>query len=361
MTQEYTNFREKEMSDGTYLVAEPTQPNGEQLRIEVGWFDIEPGEKGKWEDIVGTIVRNDLRKELQLQQGGKGTIECERAIENIMDADPEDGQPIESREQAAAIIDYFIEEGALTVDENNSNEIVVLHDPMTLNDEDATIEGDRSYQILSWAAAVDACISYMEETLDTFEQARERLNNRLEDKKQADDSKAEKKAVEKAQELKNLGPGSEVPDPSELSDSERQRYETLKEDYAYFKKLYEVEQKKLGTAEEGIEKLARNIDRLEAAKGTYGEKVEEIRTWALQRQIFPEDAIGIADNMAETITVLSGIESHQEMADSMDVDELNDDIGNFLGESSEVAGAVSQGIEDVDEADIEEPQDIQME
>lgn len=357
MTRKYENFREKEMSDGIYLVADPVQPNEEPLRIDVGWFDIEPGEKGQWEEIVGTVVKNDLREELQLQEEGEGTIDRTQAIENILDADPDGSQPIESRDQAAAIIDYFIEEGALT--ERSNGEIVVLHDPTTLSDEDAVVDGDPKYQILSWAAAIDACIDYMDETLESFESARDRLDNRLDDVEESEVSDAERKALQKGQELKNLGPGSDVPDPDELSPEQRKRYETLKEDYAYYKKLHEVEKEKLGTAEQGIEKLGRNIDRLEAARNTYQSKVKEIRTWALEKEIFPEDAIDIADNMAETITALSGIESHKEYADSMDADDLTEDINSMLGESEAVLETVDDSV-DVD-VTPEESQDIQIE
>lgn len=44
---------------------------------------------------------------------------------------------------------------------------------------------------------------------------------------------------ETGEKLKALG-GGEVPDPAELDDEDRARYEELKADFAYYKSLYEA-------------------------------------------------------------------------------------------------------------------------
>ena len=348
MSKRYENFREKEMSDGPYLVADPVRPTDEPLRIEIGWFDVEPGEQGEWEAIVGAIVRNDLQEELQLQQDGRGTIERERAIENLVEADTPGDVPLEDTDKAAAIIDYFIEQGAFIAE---NNELVVLHDPNTLADEDVDLDGNREFQILNWAAAIDACIGYMDDTLSSFEAAKERIKQHLDDVDRDDISRAAKRKREKLQELQNLGPGSTIPDPNEMSGPEQTRFQKLKEDVAYYQTMEEVSETELGAVEESINELARNIERLEVAKEEYERKISDIRTWGLKEQVFPEDAIDIADNMAETITALSGVESHQERAEDLDVTDLREMANEDLSQASEVADQVSKTVDSAERDD----------
>lgn len=345
MTRQYDNFQQKEMSDGTYLVADPVQPNDEPLRMEGGWFDVEPGESGDWEEIVGAIVRNDLQQELQLQQDGRGTIERNRAIQNLIDSEFEQSETIDSEAKAAAVVDYFIEKGALS---HENNDLVVLHNPNKLADDSVDTDGKREFQILSWAAAIDACIDYMDETLQTFEEAKDRIKDRLDSVEHDDVSKATKLKKEKLQELQNLGSGSGIPDPKELSERERKRFQDLKADIAYYDTMEEVGETELGAAQEAINELSRNIEKVKAAKEQYENKVNDIRTWGVERQIFPEGAIDIADNMAKTITALSGVEDHEKRAEELDVTDLRDMAEDVSEAGEEVADQVSESTGDED-------------
>jgi hypothetical protein len=353
MQRKYENFDERKMDDGTYLVGEPVEPHEEPIRIDTGWFEGEVGEKRDWEYIVGEVVASDLQEDLQLQEGGEGTISRDRAIENILNAQFDSDKAIANRDQAAAIVDYFLEEGALTA--KDGDEIVVLHDPTELTEESSRFDSqEREYHVLSWAAAIDTCIDYMQETLDTFEEARERLQNETDDVKESDVSEVEKKVARVGQELKNLGPGAGVPDPDELSSGQQERYETLKEDFAYFKSLYEVKQEQLVTAEKGIGKLKRNIDRLEGAKDVYETKVGEMRKAALRHQVFPSEDIEVAQNMAGLITSLSDVESPDEMVKNLgDAEELDSAVDDVLNETGQVIDDVEEGLDESDQADID--------
>ncbi|WP_267161224.1 hypothetical protein [Halovenus salina] len=352
MQQKYENFDEREMGDGTYLVGDPVEPHEEPIRIDTGWFDGEPGEKRDWEYIVGEIVASDLQEGLQLQEGGEGTIYRDQAVENILDADFDSDKSIVNRDQATAIVDYFLEEGALTA---TDGELVVLHDPTELTGESSRFDSqEREYHVLSWAAAIDTCIDYMQDTLDTFEEARERLKEETSDVKESDVSEVEKEVARVGQELKNLGPGAQVPDPSELSADQKERYETLKEDFAYYKSLYEVKQEQLVTAEKGIEKLRRNIKRLRGAKDVYESKVGEMRKAALQQQVFPSEDIDVAQNMAGLITSLSDVEDPREMAENLgDAEELNDSVDDMMESIGEVTASVEEGLDSDEQAEIE--------
>lgn len=353
MQRKYENFDEREMDDGMYLVGESVEPHEEPIRIDTGWFEGEVGEKRDWEYIVGEVVASDLQEDLQIQEGGEGTIGRDRAIKNILNADLDSNKSIANRDQAAAIVDYFLEEGALT--EKSNGEIVVLHDPTELTDESSQFDSqEREYHVLSWAAAIDTCIDYMQDTLDTFEEARERLKEETDDVKQSDVSEVEKEVARVGQELKNLGPGASVPDPDELSAGQQERYETLKEDFAYYKSLYDVKQDQLVTAEQGIEQLRRNIKRLRAAKEVYEDKVGEMRKAALKEQVFPSEDIDVAQNMAGLITSLSNVEDPREMAENLgDAEELNDAVDDTLESVGEFVDDVEQGLDEDEREEIE--------
>lgn len=356
MQNKYENFTRSEMDGKEYLVADPVEPGDEKIRIDTGWFDGEIGEKADWEYIVGEIVASDLQEDMELENGGEGTISRNQAIENVLNADLDSDKSIANKDQAAAIVDYFLEEGALT--EDSGNELVVLHDPTELTDEDSRFESsEREYHVLSWAAAIDTCIDYMQDTLDTFEQARERLEEETEDVEQNDVSEVEKQVARTAQELKNMGPGTGVPEKSELPADKRDEYETLKEDFAYHKSLYEVKKEQLVTAEKGIEQLRRNIERLRSAKDVYESKVGEMRKAALKEQVFPSEDIDVAQNMAGLITSLSNAEDPTEKIDSWDgAEDLNNAVDETLEEVGGTIGAVGEGLdeEELDDEEIEE-------
>lgn len=361
MQRKYQNFEKQEMDAGTYLVGEPVEPHEEPIRIDTGWFDGEAGEKRDWEYIVGEVVASDLQEDLQLQEGGKGTISRHRAIENTLNAELDSDKSVANEDQAAAIVDYFLEEGALTAE--NSDEIVVLHDPTELTEDSSQFDNkEREYHVLSWAATIDTCIDYMQETLDTFEEARERLQNETDDVEQSDVSEVEKKVTRVGQELKNLGPGAGVPDPDELSTQKQERYETLKEDFAYFKSLYDVKQEQLVTAEKGISKLRRNIDRLEAAKDVYETKVGEMRKAALRHQVFPSEDIEVAQNMAGLITSLSSVENPDQMVQDLgDAEELDDAVDDVLDKTGQVIADVEEGLDKSEQGDSDDETEIELE
>ncbi|MHC3378855.1 hypothetical protein [Haloarcula sp. H-GB5] len=343
MTQIYTEFSEpREMSDGEYIIARSQKQNFDDVRIETGWFDAEPGEKGKWETVVGAIIQNDLMGEMNLQEG-KGSISRDKAVKNLTKRTSGGESFAENEEIAHALLDYFdAEEGAITIDDGD---VILLSDPNALADEEADINGSAEYRILSWAAAIDACIDRMDGTLSEFEQAKERLQDRTSEVKN-EPSEAERLMKERGQELRTLGSGSGIPDPADLDESDRGRYEQLKEDFVYYKKLHEVEQENLGAVEQGINQLVRNIDRLEAAKGTYEEKLDQVRRWALSKQVFPDDAIDLANNMADMITALSNTSSVSEEVDQMDSEDLKDAVSDALNSTDTMTEVANETVDD---------------
>jgi len=352
MPPKYNDFEQREMSDGEYWIAKSNKKNFDDIRLETGWFDAEPGEKGKWEKVVGAIIQNDLTGEMQLEKG-EGSISREEAVANLSDSTNGDSFA-ENEAHAHALLDFFaIKEKAITLEDGN---VVILTDPNELADEDSDTTGNTKYRILSWAAAIDACIDRMEETLTEFEEAKDRLQGRTNEVKQ-ETSEAERKKQERAQELQALGPGSGIPNPDELSSEKRQRYEDLKEDFIYYKKLHEVEADNIGAVENGIDQLVRNIDRLEAAQETYDNKLSQVREWALSKQVFPEEAMDLAMNMGDMITAMSNTSSVSEAVDNMDHEELEGEVTDALDSAEDIAEAANKT---VDEEELSESSDTMM-
>lgn len=353
MSQKYNEFERREMSDGEYWIAKSNKREFDDIRLETGWFDAEPGEKGKWEKVVGAIIQNDLTGEMQLEEG-EGSISRGEAAANLTAGSSSGEAFAENEAHANALLDFFaVEEEAITMDDGD---VVILTDPNELTDDESDTTGNSKYRILSWAAAIDACIDRMDETLTEFEEAKDRLQGRTSEVK-SETSEAEQKKKERAQELQALGPGTGIPDPAELDEAKRQRYNELKEDFVYYKKLHEVEADNIGAVEQGIDELVRNIDRLEAAEETYETKLKQVREWALSKQVFPDEAMDLAMNMGDMITAMSSTSTVSETVDDMDHSDLEGEVSDVLNSAEGVAEATEQT---VDEEELEQSSDTMI-
>lgn len=329
MTKSYTDFEPLEQGD--LVRAESTNPDRETVRIEADWFENEPGEPGRWEEVVGTIIRNDLLGDMNLDEG-QGSIDRRKAIENLLESGL-----VTVEDQAHAMLDYFEDQGAVVYEGGNVN---LLTDPEELQDEDAEFgEEGRRFRMLSWAAAMDACIELMEQKLSDFEEAKERLRDNT-DRVRSELSQAEETLNERLRELRALGSGSGVPSPEQLDGSDRARFSQLKEDIEYYKTLVEVEEKTILEVDGQVDQLAGEIERLEAVKGTFDRKVDEVRRKALHYELFPEEALGMATNFSDLVASMSDVSTVDET--EMDVDELEDLATEQLGDISDVADAVDE-------------------
>lgn len=324
------------MGDGTYVVAEPANQTDDRVRLKTDWFDRETEEEGKWESVVSDIIQSDLAGDMNLEDG-RGTLSRQQAVENLLATD---GQTeVESEAKAQALIDFFATEGALELD---GNEVVLLKNPESL---------DSSEMILNWAAAMGACITKIDETLDKFEESRDRLQTQMEQIDPTDTNRAEELMKEKSQELMSLGGGSGFPDRTDLSTEKQARYDKLKEEFVYYKKLSEAGDTPISQAEEAINRLASNIERLEATREIYVDKQTEVRTWALEREIFPEEAVDIAMNMGELATALTGVGSVKEATEEMDDEQLKEEAMAALGDSQDIVETAEESVGEEEFAD----------
>jgi hypothetical protein len=327
MSKTYTRFDAQD----DVIVAESDDPDHETIRIESNWFENEPGEKGRWEEVVGAVIRNDLLGEMNLGEG-EGSIGRETAIENLLDSDL-----VAIEDQAHAMLDYFEREGAVVYE---NGRVRLLTDPEQLQEEDADFgKNGRRFRMLSWAAAMDACIGRMESKLTEFEEARDRLRENT-DRVVNEKSQAEDTLNERLHELRALGPGNDIPSPEQLDGEERVEFGQLKEDIEYYSTLVEVEQTTIMEVDGQVDQLAGEIERLRAAKGTFDRKVAEVRQRALHYELFPEEALGMAKNFSDLVASMSGVSAVEET--DLDVDELQDLAEQQIGSVGDVTDAIDE-------------------
>lgn len=335
MPRKYRNFTRTEMQDGTYVVADPVNQTDEAVRLEAGWFDTEDDIEGEWEEPIGAIIRSDLTGGMELSEG-TGTLARQKAVENLAEAE-NDGEPVVANEaEAEALLDYFAENDVIELD---GNDVVLLKDPNEVSGE----------MVLNWAAAMSACVDKIDETMDRFERAKDKLQKHMENV-DADPQRTEELMKEKAQELMALGEGSGFPDRSDLSEEERQKYDVLREDFVYYKKLNEAGQQNVSTAQQGVDQIANIIDKLEGAREILDQKQGQIRTRALRERVFPESEVDIAMNMGELVTSLAGVGSIEEEAEDMSEEDLESEVTELLSDTQNVESAVDDMVgEELDE------------
>lgn len=325
--KEYTEFGRKETNGEEFYLATPATQDREPIRIESDWFDHEPGEPGKWELAVGEIIKADLLGELELSEEA-GKIDRATAARNLQEA-----PFVQIEDQAHAILDFFDEQGALEIE---GDSVKLLTTPEDLADEDAVGKEARRYRMLNWAAAMNACIDQMEQTLQDFEDAKERLEDNSKDLWN-EVSAAEENLTEAVQELKTIGPGAGFAELSEVDPENRDRYRELKDDVAFYNSLVDIEDETLVEIDNNINDLASEIDRLDAVQETFERKVTDIRKKALRYEIFPEEEMGMATNLRDIAAALTNVET--ETGEDLGVDELED-----------IAATVSESAKDVEDA-----------
>ena len=330
-------------SDGTeYVIANPVNQTADPVHLKASWIEGDDIE-GEWERAVRAIIKTDLLGSMELKEGN-GRIDRRQAIETLAAADDEDGAIVTSRQQAEALLEFLADEDII---ELQGGQVVMLRNP---SDSPEAVSGR---MILNWAAAIDACVEKISETIDRVDSAKEKLETRMDDVPQ-DSGKIDEHLRETAQELKSLGSGAGVPqDPSALSADERERFQQLKRKLIFHKKMKTADGVNLAKkVESGADQLADNIEMLESAKATLSTKREEVRTQALKKQTFPDEAMNIVDNMGELTTQLAGVGGiEEEIENTPDhgvasmVDDVLGDIENVGETAQKTAG---DEVEDTD-------------
>ncbi|MGQ3413019.1 hypothetical protein ACT4ML_12245 [Natrinema sp. LN54] len=343
MPQKY-EFERIESDGREFVIADPVNQTDDPVRLDARWIEGDDIE-GEWERAIRAIIKTDLLGSMELKEGN-GRIDRRRAIETLASASDEEGDIVTSEQQAEALLEFLAHEDILDL---QGGQVVMLRNP---SDNPEEINGR---MILNWAAAIDACVEKISETIDRVDGAKEKLENRMADIDQSS-GKIDEHLEETAQELKSLGTGAGVPkDPSTLPEEERERFKQLKRKLIYHKKMKEADQENLAEkVESGADRLADNIEMLESAKTTLGNKREQVRTQALKKQTFPDEAMNIVDNMGELTTQLAGVGGFEEELENTadhELDSMADDILSDIGSLGETAQQTAG--EEVEETDPE--------
>jgi len=320
MAQKY-EFEQIESDGQQYVIANPVNQTAEPVRLSAHW--IEGGDvEGEWERAVRAVIKNDLLGSMELKEGN-GRIDRRQAIETLAEASDDEGDIVTSEQQAEALLEYFASEDIIELE---GGQLVMLRNP---NDTD-NVNGK---MILNWSAAIDACVEQITETIDRIENAKEKLENRIDDVDQ-DSAQINENLRETAQELKSLGDGQDVPqDPSQLSEEERNRFQQLKRKLIYHKKMKEVEDKNPAeTVKQGASHLGDKIAMLKDARTVLANKREQFRTIAMEKQILPDDAMNIVNNMGELATQLVGVKGIDETVENTDDAELASIVDDIAGD-----------------------------
>lgn len=342
MTQKY-EFERIESDGQEYVIANPVNQTADPVRLNASWIEGDDIE-GEWERAVRAIIKTDLLGSMELKEGN-GRIDRRQAIETLAAASDNDGDIVTSEQQAEALLEFLADEGILDL---QSGQVVMLRNP---SDNPQDVNGR---MILNWAAAIDACVEKISETIDRVDSAKEKLENRMADVKQ-DSGNIDEHLGETAQELKSLGDGPGVPqDPSKLSAEERKRFQQLKRKLVFHKKMKKADDVNLAEkVESGADRLADNIEMLESAKTTLDNKREQVRTQALKKQTFPDEAMNIVDNMGELTTQLAGVGGIEEEIENTSDEEVASLVDDVLGDLENVGETAQKTAGDEVETDSE--------
>lgn len=345
MTRKYTNFTEKEMADGTYVVAEPRHAGGERVRLEAGWFDGDEEDEAEFERVVSTMVKQTLTSDGTSITDGDGALSRSDAKQALLESDGD--EEIGSEARAEALIDYFAEEGVFDLEDG---QLHVLEDMDTI--EQRQDSETKKKRILNWAAALDAGIQKIEDTKESFEQSREKLESYLKKVDTSSDYGYDERKQEIGRELMQLGDGEGFPDRSDLSAEEKTRYDTLKRQWVQAKKMAEVGSSKVEQVERAVEQMVDRIGELERAQGVYDSQQSQMRLLAFhEEQRISGMNEELARELVDMTTLLGGSATVEEDVADMDEDDFEDEVMSEISDTEAFAERFDEATEEMDHED----------
>lgn len=330
MPAKYRSFEETEQNGTRYVIAQPSNERDSPVRLEGSLFEGEELDDGTWTEVVGRLIRVDIEGALHLESG-KGKMDRETAVESLLTAD-EEGLPIRvsERAQAEALIDYFVEEDVFEVE---NDDVVLLQSP----DDERT--DDNLRMLMNWVAAIDSCVDRIDETIDTIEQARQKLESEMSDTNASEVIQGyERRQKEIAQQIANLTGGRNVESIRDIPEGDREEFRRLKKHFYHLETMKEsAEPGKIGgQIEDSAAELAIKREKLEDIAENLGLKREELRTAIVHEKIFPSDAASMVQSLEGLVTSLTGAEESAARAENKSIGEFQADLTQVMGEIEEV-------------------------
>lgn len=165
MSRQYERFEPR--SGGELILAVPARGDVPPIRLPGEWFDLDDDDptESRWMSVVRGVLAAALDAEDGLSiRDGRGVVGREVFVAELQRQDV-----AETPDQADALVEYFDENGALSIE--NDEEVVLLFD---LDAGPDSVSGDVSaYRALSWAAAFDVLASRVAVMIEALERGRE--------------------------------------------------------------------------------------------------------------------------------------------------------------------------------------------
>lgn len=329
--REYTTFETK----GEHVVARPRNSTDEPVRLpkEVADRRGDQSAEGNWEDVVAQLTRHELGETLTLNDAGEGTIDRQTAVDALVDAEE---TYVRGQTGASALIDYLADEEIFEVDDGN---VVVLKSPSEALDNSPKM-------LNNWAATLDTSIGRIETAVQRVKDAQKRLKEHEQDV-QSDVNLTERTSGKKAEIKQEIQSHLAGRDPSELDESEYERFKQLRKRYHMYESMEKVkEEGDIAETAGQAQKLGELIEDFETVQATMAEIREDFRELSLQNDLFPQNAVEQLDNFVDIVTGLTDTFAPEDKMDDQSDEEFLDDIL----ESSDQIEQVSEGVESVDQA-----------
>ncbi|WP_132056877.1 hypothetical protein [Halorussus amylolyticus] len=330
--QKYTEFETK----GEHVVARPRNSTEEPVRLpkEVADRGDDQSAQGNWEDVVAQLTRHELGETLTINEVGEGTISRNVAVDALVNAEE---TYVRGETGASALIDYLASEEIFEIGDDGGD-VVVLKSPSEALENNPKM-------LNNWAATLDTSIDRIETAVQRVKDAQERLKKHEQDV-QSDvnlTSRTSDKKAEIKQEIQSHLAGRH---PSELDDTEYQRFKQLRKRYHMYESMEKVkEDGDIAESAGQAQKLGELVEDFETVQATMAEIREDFRELALKNDLFPQNAVEQLDNFVDIVTGLTDTFGPEDKMEEQSDEEFLDDLMDNTGQIEEV----SESVESVDQ------------
>jgi hypothetical protein len=342
MPQTYSDFTTTEQGGHQYIIAQPKAEHKEPVRFS-GELEETDDIDATFRDVIKSLIQQDLSEALNLESGSGGSIGRHDVVETLMNADAP--VPINSEQQAEAIIDYFLVNGVLQ-EADNGSEVVVLSDPESLAEiATESSDDDDTAMLLNWMSAIEGCTTKIQETNDTIEEVEAELRDQMGNvdvSGKLREYRQNRKEV--AQRLMNVTNGGEL-NRSDLSPDEQAEYDRLEHRMFHLESMIDA----VGAGgdldqeiQEMTNKLSMHMSNLSDTQDALEVQLSRLeRVYRVNDEINYEQAKKMAENLSSVASAVAGVADADTLAEETDTMSRASAILEETGSTEEMAQAAS--------------------
>lgn len=348
MPATYNEFSTVTQDGQEYIIAQPKSDHDEPVRFSGKLSDTDDMD-APYRDVIQALIKEDLSSTLNLEAGEGGKIKRDDVIDTLEDVD-EGPVAIHSREQAEAIVDYFLDEGILAED---GTEVTILSDPATLAELAASEEQSDTdtKMLLNWMSAIDSCIAKIDDTIETVEGVEKELQEKIGEINVSEKKEEyQQKQEEVAQQIMNLTNGGDL-EESDLGPQERAEYQRLEHRLFHLDAMIESIDD-TGDLDREINKMTKElgmrINNLQDTKSSLEVQKKRLQqVYKFNNEIDYQKASEMAKFLSQIASKVAGVATAEERGENEDATEYAAEI---LGQTEQV---VEQESPDIDEEPTE--------